>query len=139
VTDASSGQRDSSRTGSERSELLISGLLRYGVLTSLTVVLLGTLLSFIHHPAYSSSAEALNRLTSPAQGPQDLSTVARDVLAGHGQAVVTFGLLLLIGIPVARVGLSLIVFAQTKDRRFVAITAVVFALLLLSFAIGAAD
>ena len=48
------------------------------------------------------------------------------------------GLLLLIATPVARVAFSIVAFALEGDRLYVAITAVVLALLVLSFAVGAA-
>jgi uncharacterized membrane protein len=122
----------------EKAELLISNLLRYGVLTSLTVVMAGTLLSFHHHPAYLRSAEALGRLTSPAHTLHDLRGLGQALAARRGQAVVMLGLLLLIGVPVARVGLCVLVFVHLRDRRFIAITTIVFLLLVLSFFIGAA-
>ncbi|HVZ35718.1 MAG TPA: DUF1634 domain-containing protein [Polyangiaceae bacterium] len=128
---------DAAQRAVERAELLISNLLRYGVLTSLTVVMAGTLLSFLHHPTYLSSAEALGRLTSPAHALHDLSGLGQALAAGRGQAVVTLGLLLLIGVPVARVGLSVLVFVHMRDRRFIVITTIVFLLLVLSFFIGA--
>jgi uncharacterized membrane protein len=126
------------RRAVERAELLISNLLRYGVLTSLMAVMAGTLLSFLHHPTYLSSTEALGRLTSPAHALHDLSGLGQALAAGRGQAVVTLGLLLLIGVPVARVGLSVLIFVHLRDHRFIAITMVVFLLLVLSFVIGAA-
>jgi uncharacterized membrane protein len=46
--------------------------------------------------------------------------------------VVQLGLLLLIATPIARVGLSLAAFARQRDGTYVAITALVLALLLFS-------
>jgi uncharacterized membrane protein len=120
-----------------RVESLISGLLRAGVLISLTLVIAGTLLSFARNPDYLSSRFALQRLTEPgAAFPHTL----REVLAGsfdlNGQAIVTIGLLLLIATPVIRVGVSIFAFVYERDRVYAFITAVVFCLLLLSFVLG---
>ena len=137
MSPSSEPEADAKRTV-EKSELLISNLLRYGVLTSLTVVMAGTLLSFRRHPTYLGSSEALGRLTSPAHALHNLSGLGQALLAGRGQAVVTLGLLLLIGVPVARVALSVLIFVHLRDHRFIAITTAVLALLVLSFFIGAA-
>jgi uncharacterized membrane protein len=117
-------------------ELLISQLLRYGVLISIGFVVAGTVLSFLRHPDYVSSAEALERLTRPAEVPHGLSEVLGGVRAARGQALVMMGLLLLISLPVTRVGLSLLIFSYQRDRTFVTLTGLVLALLLLSFLLG---
>ena len=120
-------------------ELLISRLLRAGVVTSLAVIVSGTVLSFVHHPEYLSSPPALPRLTSP--GAAILRT-PRDVLQGlihlRGQAVVVVGLLLLVATPVLRVAVSILGFVYERDPAFVAVTSVVLALLILSFILGKA-
>ena len=120
-------------------ELLISHLLRSGVVLSLTLVTFGMSLTFFHHPDYFSSAQALQRLTSPERGPHGL----RDVLAGvgeaRGQAFVMAGLLVLMATPVLRVALSLLVFSRQRDRAFVAVTSTVLCLLLLSFLAGGVE
>lgn len=56
------------------------------------------------------------------------------VMASH--FVMMMGLLLLIATPVMRVAVSILAFAVQRDWRFVAITSVVLALLLLSFLLG---
>jgi uncharacterized membrane protein len=53
-----------------------------------------------------------------------------------GRSLTMVGLLLLMALPVARVALSLVLFAQRRDRVFTAITAGVLGLLVLSFALG---
>jgi uncharacterized membrane protein len=136
--------RDSARQSNEDQrvravELLISGLLRAGVLISLTVVVAGVLLSFLHHGDYVSSATELLRLTQPgAAFPHTL----RDIVSGlhelRGQAVIMVGLLLLIATPVLRVAVSIFTFVFERDWVFVAITSVVLLLLLTSFLLGKA-
>jgi uncharacterized membrane protein len=121
-------------------ELLISTLLRAGVVGSLTLIVAGTVISFVHHPDYLTSHHALDRLTRPAAAfPRTMPQVVADVRQFHGQAIVVVGLLLLIATPVVRVAVSVLAFVYQRDGAFVAITAVVLALLLLSFVLGTAE
>jgi uncharacterized membrane protein len=118
-------------------ELVISGLLRAGVILSLGVIVFGTTLSFVHHSDYVSSPRQLRRLTSPgAAFPRNLREVIAGVRDLRGQAIVVVGLLLLIATPVLRVAVSIVAFLLERDGLFAAITAVVLALLLLSFVLG---
>ena len=120
-------------------EQLISALLRYGVLTSLGLVFLGTGISLFNHPEYFHTSDALERLTAPPHGPHRLSEVMADVMEIRGQAVVMVGLLVLMLIPVLRVALSLFVFRLQKDATYVRLTAFVLALLVVAFAMGGAE
>jgi len=120
-------------------EILISTLLRVGVVTSLTIVVAGSALSFFHHPDYLSSRDELARLTKPgAAFPHSVGSVLAELKQFHGRAIVVLGLLLLIATPVMRVAVSVFAFIYERDRAFVIITAIVLALLLLSFALGKA-
>lgn len=120
-------------------ELLISRLLRTGVLASLALIVAGTALTFLHHPAYLSDRAALDGLTGPqASFPHTIPTVMAGVADLRGQAIVALGLLVLIATPVLRVAVSIATFAYQRDRTFVAVTTAVLFLLLLSFALGRA-
>ena len=123
----------------ERVERVISGLLRIGVTVSLVVVVVGIVLSFIHHPGYLRSAQDLGELTKwGGMVPVSVGEVWAGVLAGHGRAVVMAGLLLLIATPVMRVAVSVAVFVVRRDWLFVAITGVVLVFLMVSFLVGRA-
>jgi uncharacterized membrane protein len=127
-------RRDERNDKAHGIELLISGLLRAGVITSLGIIVFGTALSFVHHRDYVSSPPELQRLTTPgAAFPRTLPQVVQGVREMRGQAIVVIGLLLLIATPVMRVAVSIIAFADERDFVFAAITAVVLGLLLLSF------
>ena len=118
-------------------DLLISGLLRGGVVTSMALIVAGLALMFLHHPSYFRSAEELRRLTSPgAAFPTSFTEVAAGVRAAHGQAVIAVGLLVLILTPILRVTLSIVLFALERDRAFVVITIAVLTILLGSFFLG---
>jgi uncharacterized membrane protein len=121
-------------------ELLISNLLRIGVITSLGLIVIGTVISFVHHPDYLSHPPALQRLTQPgAAFPRSVREVVHGVADGRGQAIVAVGLILLIATPVVRVAVSIVAFAFEGDVQYVIITTIVLALLLLSFALGKAE
>jgi uncharacterized membrane protein len=123
-----------------RVEILISNLLRSGVLGSLALIIVGTVLSFIHHPEYFSSPADLSRLVEPgAAFPHTLGDVINGIRLLRGQAIVMGGLLLLIITPVVRVAVSIFAFIYQRDRIFTFITAVVLSLLLLSFFMGAVE
>ncbi len=112
-------------------------LLRVGVIVSIVLILTGVSVTFVHHPEYFSSRPALGALTSPkTHFPNTLAGVVDGVRHWRGQALVMAGLLVLIGTPVARVALSVVIFVIVRDWLYVALTAAVFAILLLSFAVG---
>jgi len=120
-------------------ELLISNLLRGGVLLSLFLLSMGSVLTFIHHPNYSHDASSLHQLTtSTATFPHTLSQLKLALLQMRGQAFTTLGLLVLIATPIMRVAVSAIAFFYERDRTFVLITLTVLALLIVSLMLGRA-
>jgi uncharacterized membrane protein len=123
---------------SVRVELVLSTILRTGVLVSFGLIVVGTILTFAHHPDYVSSMTALGDRARSAGPTTDLRAIARGLLALRGFAIVDLGLLSLIATPVLRVAVSIFIFGAQRDRRFMLITILVLALLLLSFALGRA-
>jgi uncharacterized membrane protein len=120
-----------------RVEIAISTLLRVGVRTSLSIVVLGAMVTFIHHPRYFSSPGELTRLTAlDSPFPVNFTQVIRGLAHFRGEAIVVLGLALLVLTPVARVAISILAFVHQRDWTFVAITAFVLAMLLLSFVLG---
>lgn len=121
----------------DRIYTVISVVLRAGVIASVILIVTGMIVTFVHHPDYFSSRPALGRLTSPsAHFPNTLAAVVEGVRAWRGQALIMAGLLVLIATPVARVALSVIIFAILRDWLYIAITGVVLAILLVSFVVG---
>jgi uncharacterized membrane protein len=125
-----------------RFESVISRLLRIGVTTSLLLIAAGTVLTLISATSTRAATRSLSVLRHGGM-KLPLGTVphtASSLLAGlghlQGPALTTFGMLLLIATPVARVAVSAFLFAATQDRRFVIITLVVLAILLGSFVFG---
>lgn len=126
-------------TAVAKTELIISNLLRTGVVLSLVTVFVGVILMFAHHHDYLRSTADLKRLTTPgAAFPTTIAELACGLAAFQGQAVVSLGLLMLIATPIFRVAVSIVAFAIERDRTYVALTIVVLAVLLLSFFLGKA-
>ncbi|MEP7324512.1 MAG: DUF1634 domain-containing protein [Gemmatimonadota bacterium] len=118
-------------------EVLISRTLRIGVILSVAILVLGTLVSYFGDSAYLLSAAELDRLHQPgAAMPQTIGQVLAGVSHLHGPSIISLGLLVLIATPVARVVMSILIFLKARDRLYVAITSCVFLLLLFSFLIG---
>src|SRR6266849_5105283 len=65
--------------------------------------------------------------------PHTLEQVWSGLIMLRPQAVIASGLLLLIAIPVVTVITSAVAFAVERDRRFVVITLIVLAILMLSY------
>ena len=125
---------------SRQVELLISNLLRIGVLTSLGLVVIGMVVTYVHHRDYFTQPPALQRLTAPgAAFPHSVRDVWHGLVAFRGQAIVTLGLMLLIATPVMRVAVSILGFVYEGDRAYVVITTIVLLLLILSFALGTVE
>ena len=118
-------------------EKVISRILFVGVIAALTLIVAGTVTSFIHHPDYATSPPALPRLTSPGENTmQTILQVEAGILNFRGRAVVMAGLLLLILMPVVRVAVTIVVFAHQRDWTYMALTIIVLALLIISFLLG---
>ncbi len=120
-----------------RLELLISRLLRVGVIASVALVVIGTILTFVQHPDYVSSSAVLDSAVGPgATFPHELDALLASMRQLRGEAIVTLGLLVLIATPVMRVAFSVLAFVQHRDRTYALITAAVLCLLLLSLVLG---
>lgn len=118
----------------------ISWLLRSGVLISLAFLVIGTIITFIHHPDYLATTISTHALKNPADTdvPNQVVTIYEMIKAGRGQGFVSLGLLVLIATPIMRVALSVVTFWLEKDRAFVLITTSVLLLLMLSLVLGKA-
>ena len=105
----------------------ITLLLRVGVVLSVLIIIIGAAISFDQGTLTSRSTHI----------PNTLNEVFAGVAHQSGPAIIMLGLIVLIATPVARVALSVIIFIIVRDRLYAAITATVFVILLISFAIGA--
>ncbi len=112
-----------------RIELALAWLLRAGVIVAAGLVLFGGILYLKRdgglHPDYA-------RFTGEPSNLQHPLGVLAQALALRPLGLIQLGVLVLLATPVVRVGFSLLAFAREKDRTYVALTAVVLTVLLLS-------
>lgn len=115
----------------ERIDLLISRVLRSGVLLAAVIGLIGLILFFVREPL-PGEPQTLSELLHlrPATLATSPASLVSGALAGQPEDVMRVGLLILILTPTARVALTLILFLLERDLIFVAIAAVVLLILL---------
>ena len=124
-------------------ELFIARLLRWGVMLSFGIVAIGILAVIITgQTGYAQiRLDDVNSIVQYRVQP-DFPNTLGDVFDGlfilKPYAIIAFGLLVLIAIPVMRVTVSVLAFALERDWLYVGITALVLVVLILSFAIGEA-
>lgn len=110
-----------------QAELIISNVLRGGVLLSAAIIALGVVLFYARYLTGDSPANAATTF------PASLGQVGAGLAHGNPLAVITLGLLILLATPVFRVAVSIVAFALERDQQYVIITLIVLAILLGSF------
>lgn len=128
----------------ERGEVLLSQVLRAGVLLSAAIIILGVGLLFMKQSQSSYFSQGLQGLlafpASAASAPIDtsISDVLNGLHSADPDAVISLGLLVLIATPIVRVAASVALFFLQRDYLYVAITTFVLIVLLLALRIGTA-
>lgn len=126
--------------GKERDmELFLGKFLRFGVMFSCTVTVIGGVL-YLHQqngvlPDYSPTPDSL-----PFAGVQEylrsFSSIWQGILNLDGAAIIQLGVILLIATPVVRVAISAIGFLIEKDYMYVVITLIVLAIIVTNMFLG---
>ncbi|HXX24863.1 MAG TPA: DUF1634 domain-containing protein [Terriglobia bacterium] len=111
----------------------IGNLLRAGVTLAAVVVLFGGSVYLARH---GYAAPQYHVFVGEPTDLRTISGIMKDVLAFRGRGLIQLGLLLLIATPVARVAFSVAAFALQRDRLYVVVTLIVFAILIYSLAGG---
>ena len=93
------------------------------------VVLFGAVLYLARHGHEIPNYTAFHGEPESLKSPVD---IFQGVMQMNARAIIQLGLLLLIATPVARVLFSAIAFAMERDRMYVVITLIVFAILMFS-------
>lgn len=112
---------------------LLGNLLRIGVIVATIVAVIGGVLLLAQRGLAPASGHVFSG------EPPELRSVGgilRGVAALHPEAIVQFGLVLLIATPVARVAMSLVAFILQRDRVYVVVTTIVLAVLIFSLTGG---
>lgn len=122
--------RQSSAGDKDRNlDLLISRLLRAGIMVATLLTVAGACLYLLHHGGQQVSY-GIFRGEPP--GLKGLAAVWEEALSLSGRGLIQLGLLVLIATPVVRVFASAIAFAAAGDRLYLTVTLVVLILLLAS-------
>lgn len=110
-------------------EQIMGSLLRYGVLTSLFVVLTGAVFYLFQHgnetPNYKQFLGEPKRLSQ-------IREVWNSALLGRGRSIIQLGLFILIATPVTRVVFSIIGYVLERDYLYIIITIIVLGVILSS-------
>ena len=117
-----------------RAELVISYVLRGGVMLSAAFITLGVIMAF-HDTAHTALAPIGEYGCLSLYDWQCVQGL-HGVLIGDAQAIIMLGLLLLLATPVVRVAVSIIAFGLERDWRYVGITSLVLLILTVSFLLG---
>lgn len=107
-------------------EILVAQSLRFGVLLSAAVILVGLVL-FLFSGEGGYPGESY---------PTQLKDIFAGALSLKPFAIILAGLVLLICTPIMRVGISVLVFLKEKDWLYVGISSVVFLILISGFFFG---
>ncbi|MGH7119896.1 MAG: TSUP family transporter [Acetobacteraceae bacterium] len=111
-----------------KTELVISGVLRGGVLLSVAVILGGVI--------YLYALTFTDNLHSTTY-PDTLRALFSGLTRGNPLSIIVLGLMILLATPVARVAVSIVAFAIEEDRTYVVITSLVLLILIFSiFGVG---
>ncbi|MDE1858390.1 MAG: DUF1634 domain-containing protein [Thaumarchaeota archaeon] len=112
---------------------VIGMVLRYGVLISASVIVLGVVILALSGN-YSDVASLLTYNPNIPHGNFDVSFagIIKGLAAFNPLSIIEVGVILLIATPVSRVLISVLLFDAEGDRQYVLITGVVLTLLLFS-------
>ena len=114
-------------------EYIVSNVLRYGVLLSFLIVLIGSVMLFMQ------GGQAVTVRLSGTPTPNSPAQVISELFLLQPKAIIDFGLMLLIATPVMRVAVSVIAFLVEEDVVYTLVTLFVLAVLLASFFLGAVE
>lgn len=110
-------------------DVILSRLLRIGLLLSAALVAAGAAVFLVRHGGETAAYGVFR------QGPRayrEVGGILRETAGFRGRGLIMAGLVLLIATPVARVAFSVLAFLRQHDRVFVAVTLTVLAILLVS-------
>jgi uncharacterized membrane protein len=116
-------------------QLLLGQVLRAGTIISISIVFIGGILYLIRHGHSIANYKVFNGIPDFVQHP---SGIIYGILNIKGQAIIQFGIVLLIATPIMRVVFSTIGFVLEKDYMYVAISLVVLSIIFFSMMTGRA-
>lgn len=115
--------------GDKDIQFILGTLLRYGVVLSMVVVLIGGL---VYLNSHGSSAIDYSHFKSERADLTSIQAIFSGLLSLHGKAIIQFGIVLLIFTPISRVILSVFSFLLEKDYLYVVIGLIVLSIIMFS-------
>jgi uncharacterized membrane protein len=113
--------------------LLLSYVLRAGTIVSISVVFIGGIFFIYRHGQSISDYSHFNGIP---RFIQNASGIFHGIWALHGQAMIQFGIVLLIATPILRVVFSAIGFVLEKDYMYLCISLLVLGIIFFSMMTG---
>lgn len=114
-------------------EIILGNILRWGVILSSVIVLIGGIIYLSHHGGSSPDYETFRGLLMPYH---NLSNICDGILRLEGEAIVQLGVILLIATPIARIVFSIVGFIGEKDVLYIFIALLVLCIITASMLLG---
>jgi uncharacterized membrane protein len=110
-------------------QLILGTLLRFGVVLSMAVVLIGGILYLFSH---GTAAVHYSNFKAERADLTSIAAIFSGLINLNGKAIIQFGIVLLIFTPISRVVLSVFSFLLEKDYMYVLIGLIVLSVILFS-------
>lgn len=121
-------------------ELYIGKLLRYGVILSCVITVLGGIVYIFQNQGETTHHYLASNIPNESFGVahylREIYTIFPRVLQFDGAAIIQLGVCVLIATPVIRVAFSAFAFLIEKDYMYVVITLIVLAIILANMLLG---
>ena len=114
----------------QRLEIAMGKMLRIGVMVAALVVLVGGILYIVQA---SGPLPDYSHIHGAPAADEHVGLIFAGALRFKSKSLIDFGILLLIATPICRVVFGVVGFSFLKDRLYTAVSAIVLAVLLLSF------
>jgi uncharacterized membrane protein len=113
----------------DQMDRVIGNLLRFGLLISAAIVLIGAAIFLARHGGEKASYSIFR---GAPRNYREIKSILAETVQFHGRGFIMVGLILLIATPVARVAFSVLAFLRKRDYVFSAVTIFVLSILLFS-------
>lgn len=116
-------------------QVILGTLLRAGVFISMSIVLFGGIIFLIHH---NGSITDYNVFKPELAKFSSIAAIFKGVLTFQGDAIVQFGVLMLIFTPIARIIFAIFAFLMERDYLYVLIGLIILSIITISLNSGLA-
>ena len=116
-------------------QAILGTLLRAGVIMSMSIVLVGGIIFLIHNKGVITDYDVFKPELSKFSS---IAAIFKGVTTFHGDAIVQFGILMLIFTPIARIIFAIFSFLIERDYLYVLIGFIILAIITISLSGGLA-